>query len=64
MSSSLQILGALRLSMPSSLVWFDYDGEFVLVNTMRERQKGKNVQAVPKVSLPVIDVGDAERRSP
>ena len=39
----------------SSLVWCDYDGTHVRVNITRERQKGKNVQADPRVSLLVID---------
>jgi PPOX class probable F420-dependent enzyme len=39
----------------SSLVWCDYDGECARVNTSRERQKGKNIQANPKVSLLIVD---------
>lgn len=54
------IHGVLTTMMPdgqpqSSLVWCDYDGECVRVNTSRERQKGKNMQANPKVSLLVVD---------
>jgi len=45
----------------SSLVWCDFDGTCVRVNTTRERQKGKNMQANPKVSLLVIDLQDAGR---
>ena len=45
----------------SSLVWCDYDGAFVRVNTSRQRQKGKNMQANPKVSLLVIDPRDSDR---
>jgi len=45
----------------STLVWCDYDGEYVLVNTTRQRQKGKNMQADPKVSLLVIDENNAGR---
>jgi PPOX class probable F420-dependent enzyme len=45
----------------SSLVWCDYDGKHVRVNTTRERQKGKNMQANPKVSLLVIDLHDSGR---
>lgn len=45
----------------SSLVWCDYDSIYVRVNTTRERQKGKNMQANPKVSLLVIDLQDAGR---
>lgn len=45
----------------SSLVWCDYDGTHVRVNTTRERQKGRNMQANPKVSLLVIDLYDSGR---
>lgn len=39
----------------SSIVWADYDGAHVLINTTLERQKGRNMQANPKVTLLVID---------
>jgi len=39
----------------SSLVWCDYDGECACVNTSRERQKGRNMLANPKVSLLIVD---------
>lgn len=45
----------------SSLVWCDTDGVCVRVNTTRQRQKGKNMLANPKVSLLVIDPRDASR---
>ena len=45
----------------SSLVWCDYDGTYVRVNTTRERQKGKNMITNPKVTLLVIDLHDAGR---
>lgn len=45
----------------SSLVWCDYDGTYVRVNTSRERQKGKNMQANPKVTLLLIDLHDSGR---
>jgi len=45
----------------SSLVWLDYDGECVCVNTTRQRQKGKNMQRNPKVSLLVVDPDDTGR---
>lgn len=58
--------GVLTTMMPdgqpqSSLVWCDYDGECVRVNTSRERQKGKNLLANPKVSLLVVDPDDTSR---
>ena len=45
----------------SSLVWCDYDGECACVNTSIERQKGKNLQANPKVTLLVVDPDDTSR---
>lgn len=44
-----------------SLVWCDYDGQVVRVNTTRERQKGKNMQANPKATLLIIDPNDTTR---
>jgi PPOX class probable F420-dependent enzyme len=54
------IHGVLTTMMPdgqpqSSLVWLDYDGECAVVNTTRERQKGRNMAANPRVSLLVVD---------
>jgi PPOX class probable F420-dependent enzyme len=54
------IPGVLTTMMPdgqpqSSLVWVDYDGECVLVNTTRERRKGRNIAANPRVSLLIVD---------
>ena len=45
----------------SSLVWCDYDGEYVSVNTTLERQKGMNMTGNPKVSLLVVDPEDTSR---
>jgi PPOX class probable F420-dependent enzyme len=45
----------------SSLVWCDEDGESVRLNTTRERQKGRNMQANPKVSLLIVDPQDTSR---
>ena len=58
--------GVLTTIMPdggpqSSIVWVDYDGEYVLINTTLERQKGRNMQANPKVTLLVIDPDDSSR---
>lgn len=55
-----RVHGVLTTLMPngtpqSSIVWVDYDGECVLVSTTLERQKGRNMQANPKVSVLVID---------
>jgi PPOX class probable F420-dependent enzyme len=58
--------GVLATMMPdgaphSSIVWVDYDGECVLINTTLERQKGRNMQANPKVTVLVIDPNDSSR---
>jgi PPOX class probable F420-dependent enzyme len=45
----------------SSVVWADYDGDHVLICTTRERQKGRNMQANPKVALLVMDPKDDRR---
>lgn len=45
----------------SSLVWVDYDGCHVLLNTTLERQKGKNMQHNPKVALLIVDPKDTSR---
>lgn len=45
----------------SSMVWADYDGEYILINTTLERQKGRNMRANPKVTLLVIDPKDSSR---
>ena len=60
------ILGVFSTMMPggqpqSSLVWADYDGTYVLINTTLERQKGRNMCANPKVALLVIDPKDVSR---
>ncbi|MFN0085569.1 MAG: PPOX class F420-dependent oxidoreductase [Blastocatellia bacterium] len=36
-------------------VWIDYDGENVIFNTAEGRQKDKNLQREPRVSLMLID---------
>jgi PPOX class probable F420-dependent enzyme len=60
------IHGVLTTLMPdgqpqSSLVWFDYDGESLRINTTRQRQKGRNMQANPKVSVLIIDPDNTGR---
>ncbi len=52
--------GVLTTMMPdgqpqSSIVWIDYDGVYVLINTTMERQKGRNMRCNSKVTLLVID---------
>ena len=60
------IHGVLSTMMPdgqpqSSIVWTDYDGAYVLINTTLERQKGRNMSSNPKVSLLVVDPNDISR---
>ena len=45
----------------SSLVWVDYDGVRARTDTTLERQKGRNMQANPKVSLLVVDPDNTGR---
>lgn len=44
-------------------VWVDYDAErgHVLVNTVRGRQKERNVERNPKVGIEIMDPDDAYR---
>ncbi len=60
------IHGVLSTLMPdgqpqSNIVWADYDGTYVLINTTLERQKGRNMRANPKVALLVVDPKDVSR---
>lgn len=54
------VYGVFNTHMPngdiqSTLVWFDYDGEFIYINTKRGRIKERNVVANPNVSLLAVD---------
>jgi PPOX class probable F420-dependent enzyme len=42
-------------------VWVDYDGEYVLINTARGRQKEQNVVRDPKVGVSILDPNDPYR---
>jgi PPOX class probable F420-dependent enzyme len=58
--------GVLSTMMPDgqpqmSIVWVDFDGEHVLINTTLERQKGRNMRANPRVNVLVIDPKNASR---
>ncbi len=60
------IHGILSTMMPdgqpqSSLVWVDYDGTHLLINTAPGRQKCRNMWANPKVTLLVVDPDMADR---
>jgi PPOX class probable F420-dependent enzyme len=39
----------------STVVWADYDGSNIRFNTARGRQKDKNLQDNPKVTLVIVD---------
>jgi len=58
--------GVLTTLMPDgqpqmSIVWVDYDGQYVLINTTLERQKGKNMVANPRVNVLIIDPKNGSR---
>jgi PPOX class probable F420-dependent enzyme len=58
--------GVLTTMMPdgtpqASIVWVDYDGEYILINTTLERQKGRNLSRDPKATVLIIDPSDASR---
>ncbi len=36
-------------------VWCDFDGQYVIVNSAKGRQKDKNVRRDPRVALAIID---------
>jgi PPOX class probable F420-dependent enzyme len=60
------VIGVLTTMMPdgqpqSSLVWLDYDGECVRVNTTLDRLKSRNLAANPKASVLVVDPEDTSR---
>lgn len=60
------IHGVLSTIMPggqpqTSIVWTDYDGAYLYINTTLERQKGRNMCSNPKVALLVIDPNNDSR---
>ena len=60
------INGVLTTIMPDgqpqmSIVWADFDGQFVLINTTLERRKSKNMRTNPKVNVLVIDPANGVR---
>ena len=42
-------------------VWFDTDGEFILINTNEGRVKDRNMKARPKVAMTIQDPKDSYR---
>lgn len=45
----------------SSPVWYDWDGEHILVSHTKERQKYRNVTRDPRVALSILDPDDPYR---
>ncbi|KYH27734.1 pyridoxamine 5'-phosphate oxidase [Halalkalicoccus paucihalophilus] len=39
-------------------VWVDYDGEYLMINTARGRQKERNLTRDPKVGVSILDPED------
>ena len=39
-------------------VWVDYDGQYVLINTAKGRQKERNMERNPQVGLDIVDPSD------
>ena len=48
-------------SLHSTVVWVDIDGEDVIFNTAIGRAKEKHLRADPRVSVSMVDPGDAFR---
>lgn len=42
-------------------VWFDHDGEYILINTNEDRVKDKNMKERPKVAMVIQDPSDPFR---
>jgi PPOX class probable F420-dependent enzyme len=60
------INGVLTTLMPDgqpqmSIVWADFDGQYILINTALERQKAKNMVADPRVNVLIIDPKNGSR---
>ncbi len=47
--------------LQSTVVWCNRDGDDVLLNTMREFQKARNLRARPRATVLVIEPGKAAR---
>ena len=42
-------------------VWFEYDGQHIIVNTARGRVKDRNLQREPRVALSIMDPANPYR---
>jgi PPOX class probable F420-dependent enzyme len=45
----------------TQLVWYSLDGNDILVNTTRQRRKGRNLAADPRATILVVDPADSAR---
>lgn len=60
------LLAALTTRMPDGSlqtqpVWYDYDGSFVRINTMRGFRKERNMRADPRATVLILDPDDHGR---
>lgn len=59
------LLGALATPLRAGAqvhpTWFDLDGNDVLVNTTRERAKGRNLSRDPRATMLIVDPADVSR---
>ena len=54
------LLAVLATSMPdgspqATPLWFDFDGQFIRVNSARGRAKDRNMRRAPRVALVIVD---------
>ena len=42
-------------------IWFNTDGEFILINSAKGRVKDRNMRARPKIALAIVDPKDPYR---
>jgi len=47
--------------LQSTVVWYQYEGGHLLINTMREFQKARNLRSRPRATLLVLEPGDTAR---
>ncbi len=54
------LLAVLATSMPdgspqTTPLWFDFDGEFIRINSAKGRTKDRNIRLDPRVALAIVD---------
>ena len=47
--------------LQSTVVWYDHDGDHLLINTMREFQKARNLRGRPLATVLIVEPRDANR---